>query len=213
MDNLCGRARRAWHESTLCWASSGRACRPVAMTFEMCGRLGRGSSVVLGSSAWARHSDVAGRARRGCEPGLGHVLAGWAGCDTCGRPWAGHERAGRAGVTRAAGNWRAYGVAPGSILSPGRRGACGAVATMIVGATKRVRGAGRQGPITSRARILLGERAYTAERARGEYTRAWRAARVLRVASEPGGEPAPLGPAYGVPRRYWGSSGRRYKIN
>ena len=187
MDNLCGRARRAWHESTLCWASSGRACRPVAMTFEMCGRLGRGSSVVLGSSAWARHSDVAGRARRGCEPGVGHVLAGWAGGDTCGRPWAGHERAGRAGATRAAGNWRAYGAAPESILSPSRRGACGAVNTMIVGATERA----REGPSrwSDHESYALGERAYTVERAGGEYTRAWRAARVL--ASEPG-EPAPL---------------------
>ena len=93
----------------------------------------------LGSSAWARQSDVAGRARRGCEPGVGHVLAGWAGGDTCGRPWAGHERAGRAGATRAADNWRAYSAAPESILSPSRRGACGAVATMIVGATERAR--------------------------------------------------------------------------
>ena len=139
------------------------------------------------------------------------VLAGWAGGDTCGRPWAGHERAGRAGATRAAGNWRAYGAAPESILESEPKGSVWGGRHHDLWEPLSERERGRQGgPITSRTRILLGERSYTVEQAGGEYTQAWRAARVL--ASEPG-EPAPLGPAYGVPRRYWGSSGRRCKIN
>ena len=48
------------------------------------------------------------------EPGVGHVLAGWAGGDTCGRHRAGHEHAGSAGGDtrrrQGASIWRRSGV-------------------------------------------------------------------------------------------------------